>query len=69
MRVGRARDTLVFEVADGGRIADPLAGRRRPPGSQQGGHGLWLCNQVCDLVQLRTFAGGSVVRLHTRLGT
>ena len=26
MRVWRARDTLVFEVADGGRIADPLVG-------------------------------------------
>ena len=51
---------------DAGRIADPLAGRQRPTSGQSGGHGLWLCNQICDLVQLRTFATGSVVRLHTR---
>jgi len=29
-----------------------------------GGHGLWLVNQLCDLVQMRTFASGSVVRVH-----
>ena len=50
------------------RIADPLAGRVRPASGQSGGHGLWLCNQVCDLVQLRAFASGSVVRLHMRRG-
>jgi anti-sigma regulatory factor (Ser/Thr protein kinase) len=66
LRVWEAVDTLICEVTDAGRIADPLAGRRRPASGQSGGHGLWLCNQICDLVQLRTFATGSVVRLHTR---
>jgi len=66
LRMWHADDALICEVADAGRIADPLAGRRRPPSGQSGGHGLWLCNQICDLVQLRTFATGSVVRLHTR---
>jgi anti-sigma regulatory factor (Ser/Thr protein kinase) len=69
LRIWKGDGALVCDVADAGRIADPLAGRRRPAGGQAGGHGLWLCNQVCDLVQLRAFAGGSVVRLHTRLGT
>jgi anti-sigma regulatory factor (Ser/Thr protein kinase) len=69
LRIWQRAGALVCEVADAGRIADPLAGRRRPRGGQSGGHGLWLCNQVCDLVQLRTFASGSVVRLHTRLAT
>ena len=66
LRIWQAGDMLVCEVADAGRIADPLAGRQRPASGQSGGHGLWLCNQICDLVQLRAFAGGSVVRLHTR---
>ena len=59
-------DALVCEVTDAGRIADPLAGRERPPSGQSGGHGLWLCNQVCDLVQVRAYAGASIVRLHAR---
>ena len=65
LRMWQADDALICEVADDSRIADPLAGRRRPPSGQSGGHGLWLCNQICELVQLRTFATGSVVRLHT----
>ena len=68
LRAWLTDDMLIFEVADAGAIADPLAGRQRPASGQSGGHGLWLCNQVCDLVQLRTFASGSVVRLHTRRG-
>ncbi|MEA2685742.1 MAG: hypothetical protein QOE93_937 [Actinomycetota bacterium] len=31
------------------------------------GRGLWMANQLCDLVQLRTFASGTVVRLHMTL--
>ena len=26
--------------------------------------GLWLANQLCDLVQIRTLPAGTVVRLH-----
>jgi anti-sigma regulatory factor (Ser/Thr protein kinase) len=51
---------LVVEVEDGGLIDDPLAGRRRPDPAQVGGWGLWLANQLCDLVQVRA----SRVRLH-----
>ena len=35
-----------------------------PPLDQIGGHGLWMVNQLCDLVQVRSFARGSAVRLH-----
>jgi anti-sigma regulatory factor (Ser/Thr protein kinase) len=66
LRVWQTGEMLVCEVADAGQITDPLAGRERPGKDQSGGHGLWLCNQVCDLVQVRTFATGSTVRLHTR---
>jgi anti-sigma regulatory factor (Ser/Thr protein kinase) len=59
---------LVCEVRDDGRIADPLAGRRRPRRGQIGGYGLWLANQLCDLVQVRAYATGGAVRLHMRRG-
>ena len=59
-------DGLLCEISDTGRILDPLAGRRRPSGTEEQGYGLWLVNQVCDLVQIRTFPTGSIVRLHVR---
>ncbi|HWH45980.1 MAG TPA: sensor histidine kinase [Thermoleophilaceae bacterium] len=68
LRMWREDGRLVLEIADSGRIDEPLAGRVCPTGGQIGGHGLWLVNQVCDLVQLRSFESGSVVRLHVRLG-
>lgn len=54
---------VVCEVADGGRIENPLAGRRRPAGEQLGGFGLWIVNQLCDFVQVRTYPSGNVVRV------
>ena len=66
LRVWRDGDALVCEVRDGGRLGDPLAGRRRPTLEQPDGRGLWLANQLCDLVQLRSSAGGTVVRFRTR---
>jgi len=56
--------TSVFEIRDEGVIDRALAGRIRPTPGQPSGYGLWLANQVCDLVQIRTFDSGSVVRLH-----
>jgi anti-sigma regulatory factor (Ser/Thr protein kinase) len=67
LRVWEDDAAMVCEVRDAGRFTDPLAGRRRPEEGQQGGYGLWIANQLCELVQVRTFAGGSVVRLHMRL--
>jgi anti-sigma regulatory factor (Ser/Thr protein kinase) len=67
LHVWRDDDLLVCEVRDGGRIDDPLVGRERPAFGGQGGRGLWLANQLCDLVQVRSFPEGSVVRLQMRL--
>ena len=53
LRTWQEGGAVICEVRDGGRLDDPLAGRRRPDRPQVGGHGLWLANQVCDLVQLR----------------
>jgi anti-sigma regulatory factor (Ser/Thr protein kinase) len=57
---------LVCELEDRGRIDDPLAGREPPTADRQNGRGLWIANQVCDLVQVRSSATGTVVRLHVR---
>jgi anti-sigma regulatory factor (Ser/Thr protein kinase) len=67
LRVWRGDAALVCEVTDRGRLAHPLAGRLPPPPGNDGGYGLWLVNQVCDLMQLRTFRDRNVVRLHMRI--
>lgn len=64
LRVWRDGPTLVQEVVDAGRIDEPLVGRRRPTPGEIGGRGLWLVNEVCDLVQLRSSPAGTVVRVH-----
>lgn len=63
-RIWRDGRSLVVEISDEGRIVDPLAGRLRPPLDGQSGRGLWLANQLADLVQLRSSAHGTVVRAH-----
>jgi anti-sigma regulatory factor (Ser/Thr protein kinase) len=57
-------EEIICQVQDEGWIADPLAGRqRRSP--EDSGHGLWVVNQVCDLVEIRTSqAAGTIIRLH-----
>ncbi|MFJ6793625.1 anti-sigma factor RsbA family regulatory protein [Streptomyces sp. NPDC091268] len=56
---------VVAEVQDAGRLADPLAGRRRPSlVSTHGGRGLWMIHQVCDLVEVRATDVGLTLRLH-----
>lgn len=68
VRAWQENGELVCEVADAGHIADPLAGRELPACDQLGGRGLWLVNQLCDLVQIRTIPGGSVVRFRLASG-
>jgi anti-sigma regulatory factor (Ser/Thr protein kinase) len=50
------RDEIVCEIHDEGKIADPNAG-----------HGLWLVRQVCDLVELRSDATGTTIRMHMKI--
>jgi anti-sigma regulatory factor (Ser/Thr protein kinase) len=64
LRIWRDGDVLVCEVRDGGHFDDPLADRRRPAPERDGGRGLWLANQLCDLVQVRSSPTGTTVRLH-----
>ena len=65
--IWREPGAIVCEVRDSGRIEDPLAGRVAPGSDRLDGRGLWLANQLCDLVQIRSFADGGAVRVHKRL--
>jgi anti-sigma regulatory factor (Ser/Thr protein kinase) len=58
---------IICQVSDSGQIADPLAGRRRPAAESFRHGGLWVVNQICDLVELRSGPDGTVVRMHVRL--
>ena len=54
---------IICDVSDTGHIRHPLAGRQLPVRGQGSGRGLWIANQVCDLVQIRSSPEGTVVRL------
>ena len=69
LRVWAEDSRLVCEFHDSGHVRDPLVGRIRPTVDQTGGRGLWLVQQLCDLVQIRSTAeAGTTVRLHVALG-
>ncbi len=58
---------VVVEFTDAGRLADPLLGRLFPPLDSVGGRGLYLVQQLCDLVQVRSSLDGTTVRAITWL--
>jgi anti-sigma regulatory factor (Ser/Thr protein kinase) len=64
LRIWQDPSTLYCEVRDRGYIRHPLVGREKPSLEGDEGRGLWLVNQLCDLVQVRTNESGTVVRLH-----
>jgi anti-sigma regulatory factor (Ser/Thr protein kinase) len=64
LRLWCEEEGLIVEVEDRGRIEEPLVGRVRPTLTQEGGRGLWLANQLCDLVQIRSNGARTKVRLH-----
>ena len=66
LRMWSDGDVLICELRDTGHNDAPLVGRQRPTVGEPGGRGLWMANQLCDLVQLRTGSSGNVVRLHKR---
>jgi anti-sigma regulatory factor (Ser/Thr protein kinase) len=66
LRIWHTPAELVCQITDQGWIEDPLAGRR-PPVSDEGGQGLWLVNEVCDLVERRSGPSGTTIRLHMSL--
>lgn len=69
LRIWTEAEALVCEVSDRGWVTDPLAGRVRPLQWAGGGRGVWIINQLCDLVQLRSSRDGTVVRMFQRPGS
>ena len=61
------RGALLFESRDDGQITEPLVGRLRPTPTQPKGRGMWMVNQLCDLVQVRSSEAGTAVRLRVAL--
>jgi anti-sigma regulatory factor (Ser/Thr protein kinase) len=57
----------IVEFHDAGQLTDPLTGRLMPSLHQEGGRGVFLVNQLCDLVQLRSSGQGTTVRVTTWL--
>lgn len=66
LRVWQEHLALICEVTDDGHISNPLVGRQLAGSDNEGGRGLWLANQLCDLVQVRSLPSGNVVRAHMR---
>lgn len=63
-RVWTEDHRFICEIRDTGHIEDLLVGRTRPVHDGTGGRGVWMANQLCDLVQVRSCGTGTVVRLH-----
>jgi anti-sigma regulatory factor (Ser/Thr protein kinase) len=62
--IWRDRSEVICQVSDTGHITNPLAGRRRPQTTApDGGRGLWLVHQLCDLVETRSRPDGTTIRL------
>lgn len=64
LRIWLDGEVLICEIRDGGQLTDPLADRRPPQRDAPVGRGLWMANQLCDLVQVRAFENGTTIRLH-----
>lgn len=67
LRYWREAQALVCEVHDAGHIEDPHVGRTRPGPDAHSGRGLWLVDQLCDEMQIRSSRAGTVVRVLKRV--
>ena len=68
IRIWTGPQTMSCEISDtGSGLTDPLAGHLPLPPGRAGGCGLWLARQFCDLVEVRSGADGTTVRLHLTL--
>ena len=67
LRIWEEHHALVCEVRGVGRIVNPMEGRLPAASQDEFGHGLWMANQLCDLVQVRSRKTGTTVRIHAWL--
>jgi anti-sigma regulatory factor (Ser/Thr protein kinase) len=59
--------TLLTEMRDGGRLDDPLAGRRPARDDSPTGRGLLLVNALAGLVRMHTSPAGTTIQVHLPL--
>jgi anti-sigma regulatory factor (Ser/Thr protein kinase) len=64
LRHWRDDGALIIEIRDRGAFDRLLVDRERPGSDVEASRGLWLTNQLCDLVQIRSYSRETVVRLH-----
>ncbi|MHB8531283.1 MAG: ATP-binding protein [Solirubrobacteraceae bacterium] len=67
LRMWREDDVLLCDVADRGHVKDPVLGHVLPSPAALSGRGLWIVNHLCDLVQIRSSARGTQVRMYKKL--
>jgi hypothetical protein len=65
IRLWLSEDAMVCEVDDRGLVDDPLIGRASSLRPQSRERGIRLANELCDLVQVRSNASGTTVRVHS----
>lgn len=63
----RQGGSVIADVVARGRVGDPLAGQQRPDPEAIRGRGLWIANQLCDLVELRQEGQTTRLRLQMHL--
>lgn len=69
LRLWTLDGSLICEVRDDGVFEDAAAGRRSPPLTGDGGAGLWIVREACDLVEIRSLPGhGTIARMLMTLG-
>jgi len=63
LRTWTRPDALVCQINDRGELVSPMVGRRTPAPDEEDNRGLWLANQISDLVQIRSTPAGSTARV------
>jgi anti-sigma regulatory factor (Ser/Thr protein kinase) len=63
LRLWVTDDSVVAEVADPGTADMPFPGMVAPPTAGARGRGLWLASELCDVMQVWSDAGGTLIRL------
>ncbi|HLL69380.1 MAG TPA: sensor histidine kinase [Micromonosporaceae bacterium] len=66
VRLWRSGRRIVCEIRDHGTARDTFLGHVPGDPSAEGGHGLWIARQLCDLLEIRTDQPGTKVRMHMR---
>lgn len=67
VRLWQDESAVVCEVTDPGVVIDPLVGRAKVPTTKHHDRDVRLANELCDLVQVRSNASGTTVRVHSWL--